>query len=173
MAEEQNGKLKLITIDSSTKEFMANGRRYLVESQISADRYSFYLRESIKFSFSQSVEQLFQSFAEIYNCTNNPKKGLGDIAVISRGAMKGIEGIVKRLEDPTALRLCCLFINREDEDRRYIDEDLITEKIEDWKKEGIDMASFFGFASATIPGLKNLYEESSRITSQSPMSKVS
>ena len=87
--------------------------------------------------------------------------------------MKGIEGIVKRLEDPTALRLCCLFINREDEDRRYIDEDLITEKIEDWKKEGIDMASFFGFASATIPGLKNLYEESSRITSQSPMSKVS
>ena len=62
MAEEQNGKLKLITIDSSTKEFMANGRRYLVESQISADRCSFYLRESIKFSFSQSVEQLFQSF---------------------------------------------------------------------------------------------------------------
>lgn len=173
MAEEQNGKLKLITLSADTKEFTANGRRYLVESQISADRYAFYLRESIKFSFSQTVEQIFQSFAEIYGCTNNPKKGLGDIAVISRDAMKGIEGIVKRLEDPVSLRLCSLFINREDEDRRFIDEDIITAKIEDWKKGGIDMTSFFGFASATIPALKNLFEESSRITSQSPMSQAS
>jgi hypothetical protein len=164
---------KLITIEATTKEFEANGKKYTIESQISADRYSFYLRESIKFSFGQSVEQLFQAFAEIYNCTNNPKKGLGDIAVISRDAMKGIEGIVKRVEDPVALRLCCLFINREDEDRRYIDEDLITSKIDDWKKEGIDMTSFFQFASATIAGLKTLFEESSRIISQSPMSQTS
>ena len=164
---------KLITIEPGTKEFTANGRRYVIESQISADRYSFYLRESVKFSFAQSVEQLFESFREIYNCTNNPKKGLGDVAVIARDAMKGIEGIVKRVEDPVALRLCCLFINRDDEDRRYIDEDLITSKIEDWIKEGIDMASFFQLASATIAGLKMLYEESSLIISQSPMIRAS
>lgn len=164
---------KLISIDAGTKEFTANGKKYVIESQISADRYAFYLRESVKFAFGQSVEQLFQAFADIYGCTNNPKKGLGDIAVISRDAMKGIEGIVKRVEDPTALRLCCLFINHEDEDRRYIDEDLITSKIADWTKEGIDMTSFFQLASASIANLKTLYEESSRIISQSPMSRVS
>ena len=94
MAEEQIGKLNLITLSADTKEFMANGKKYSIETQISADRYSFYLRESVKFSFGQSVEQLFQSFKEIYDCTNSPKKGMGDIAVIARDAMKGISGIV-------------------------------------------------------------------------------
>jgi hypothetical protein len=162
MAEEKG--IQLITLTKDTKEFEANGVKYFVESTISRKRWVYYLRESPKLAFGQTVEEIFNTFLEIYNITNEEGFRRGDIAVLARDAMKGIEGIANR-EDQVIVRLCALFINAEDEDRRDINEDMISRKIADWDARGIDMQSFFQFALAFIPNFKNLYEASLELTS--------
>lgn len=162
--DEKKG-LQLITITAQTKEFIANGKKYKIESSISADRYRFYLKESPSLAFGQSIGELFNGYLEIFNITNEDGCRKGDIAVIARDAMKGIEGVVARKDHPTVLRLCTVFINEESEDRRILTEEMISTKIEDWIEEGIDIQSFFAFASASIDGLRNLYETSLELIS--------
>jgi hypothetical protein len=157
----------LIKLGGDVKDFTsASGVKYTIESSISRKRWVFYLRESPKLAFGQTVEEIFNTFLEIYNITNEEGYRRGDIAVLSRDAMKGIEGIVNR-DDQTIVRLCALFINAEDEDRRDITEDIISKKIQDWDETGIDMQSFFQFALAFIPNFKSLYEASLELTSLS------
>lgn len=160
--DEKKG-VELIKLDGSTKDFTANGKRYIIETSISRKRWAFYLRESVNLAFGQTVEEIFNAFLEIYNITNEEGFRRGDVAVICRDAMKGIEMIANR-DKETVVRLCTLFINEENEDRRTINEDMIAQKIEDWDEAGVDMNSFFQFALAFIPNFKSLYEASLELT---------
>lgn len=160
---DQKEGVQLIKLDGNTIDFMANGKKYIIETSISRKRWTFYLKESVNLAFGQTVEELFNAFLEIYNITNEEGFRRGDIAVIARDAMKGIEMILTR-DKETIVRLCTLFINHEHEDRRTINEDMIAQKINDWDEAGIDMNSFFQFALAFIPNFKSLYEASLELT---------
>lgn len=169
MAEKEG--IQLIDISGGAKSFMANGHKYEIESTISRKRWVMYLTESPKLAFGQTIEEIFNTFLEIYNITNEEGCRKGDIAVLARDAMKGIEGIGNR-DHGTIYRLCALFINREDEDRRDITEDDIRRKIEDWDAAGIEVKSFFQLALAFIPNFRSLYELSSELTSPRQRSAV-
>lgn len=161
---DQEKGIKLIKLDGTTREFIANGKKYFIESEISHKRWNHYLVESVALAFGMTVPEIANSFIEIFNLTNEEGCRKGDIAVISRDAIKGLEMIEKRDKAPV-VRLCALFFNEEKEDRRTITEDMIQRKIDDWDEEGIDMNSFFRFALAFIPNFKALYEASLELTS--------
>lgn len=154
---------KLLKIDPDTKDFTANGNRYLVENEISFDRWNKYQKLQIELGYSISFPDLFNKLQEVYNLCNSLK--FADAVVLVRDIMKGVIDVQKE-QDPAALRLCALFINREDEDRRTINEDVIAQKLEDWRKEGIDVGSFFQLALHIIPGFQETYKVISQDTSK-------
>jgi hypothetical protein len=147
--ELKNPVKKLLTIDPATRDFTANGRKYIVENAISFQRWNEYQKLQVELGYSITFKELFEKLGEAYELLNSQK--FADSAVCIRGIMKGISDIDAK-ETPSALKLCALFINEENEDRRYINEDMINRKVDDWEKEGIDMNSFFQLALHILPG---------------------
>jgi hypothetical protein len=160
--EEAKGR-SLITITPDTKEFTACGKRYLIEEKISHQRWKEFQFFSQELMMGITPSQTMQAFLEIYKITNEEGCRKGDIAVIARDAMKGLESIDTRRD--SALMLCTLFINTEDEDRRYISDDLMEQKINDWLEEGIDEKSFFALALSSIDGFTEAYRAIFEISS--------
>lgn len=140
---------KLLKIDAETKTFSANGKTYIVENSISFDRWEFYLAEQPALAFGCTIPELAQAFLQIYNAVNDNK--MADIAVIARDKLKGLKEINER-KTHSALRMAALFINTADENRAIINEDMINQKINDWKMEGLDVTGFFQLALHIIPG---------------------
>ena len=62
--------------------------------------------------------------------------------------------------------ICTLFISREGEDLTTYDEVLNKEKIQDWKKEGIDAENFFTLAFNSVNGFMPVYNGISQNISQ-------
>lgn len=154
------GELKKISPDD--KEFTANGRRYIIEERLSVARWIEYEKQQVEVGFGTSLKLIFASLMSAYTAVNEQR--FADAAVILRDIMKGISTIEKR-EAPLVMKLCMLFINREDEDRTVYDEKLMAEKIEDMIEEGIDINSFFHLAIAFIPGFLAAFSEVTRATS--------
>lgn len=146
---------KLLVIDPKTKSFTANGKEYLVENEISFQRWRKYQKLQIELGYNTSFEKLFTDLSKCYELLNQQK--FADSAVAIRDIMKGIKDIQEQ-KHPAALQLCTLFINTSDEDRRYISEDLMDRKIDDWEKEGYDIGSFFQLALGIIPGFLQTYK---------------
>ena len=63
-------------------------------------------------------------------------------------------------------QLCALFINREDEDINVYDEQIMNDKIEDWKKEGYAATNFFRLAFNLVPNFIPTFQEVSGDTSK-------
>jgi len=157
----------LKTIDPNAKEFIANGKTYRVYHTVSFDRYEAYEMLQIEIGLARTFAQLQNELKEAYDLCNevaSGKKVFADLAVLLRDVIVGTTLVGERQTHPI-LRMCALFINRADEDIRYIDEALIESKVNDWKAEGIDMGYFFGFALRSIPGFIEAYKVVSRDTS--------
>lgn len=160
------GKAALIDIDFKLGKFMANGTEYLVESAISVDRWNWYERQEVEVGLNIRFEHLYSKLQEQWDHINNQE--FGHSAVICRDIIEGVGRNMQR-RDPEVLKMCALFINTKDEDRRFITDDIIRKKIEDWREEGINMRSFFHFAIAIIPGYINAYKDISLDTLGRPV----
>ena len=90
-------------------------------------------------------------------------RSFGDIAK-ARMKLDNLRRGVAKLKDkePSVLKLCTLFLNTADEDPALWTNDLMTQKIEDWKAEGIDIQDFFTFALNTLNGFIDIYEQMSK-----------
>lgn len=150
-------------IPEGTKEFTANGKTYRIESSLSFDRWRDMQRIEAELSFASTMEQQREGIKRIYQALN-AKEGLADAAVIAKNMLIGAASIDEKWI-PTILKLCALFVNEVDEDRRTITQAQIEAKIRDWNEEGIEAVSFFKLALGVLPGYASAYRDASRIGS--------
>ena len=155
---------KLIELTPETKGFVANGTKYYVEKTISADRYREYLNIEIELGNGISAVDYFHKVKEAWDIiANTPMQmltanHLNKAQTILYQAMEGIGKVADR--ELEILRICALFINTENEDRRYYSKEIEDRKIKDWNEEGIDINSFFLLASIFSGSIQCLYKMS-------------
>lgn len=143
---------QLKKLDLSKKTFMANGRLYRIDSELSIERFAEYQILEKEAGFGVNFKTIFNSLKQIHSLMNEVK--FVEAAVKLDNLMRGVAETEKR--KPTLLKICALFINREDEDITTINNTIIEEKINDWKE--YDVNSFFQFALATIDGFIEIYK---------------
>lgn len=145
---------KLLTkIDLQTKSFVANGVRYYIEDTRSIDRWVFEQQLTIEAGFGVEFDEMLRAWKDQKDYLN--KQNFVDAAVQAYNMANGITKIFAR--EPTILKFCALFINTAEEDRRTIDSDMISRKIEDWKAEGLAIEGFFEFSLLRVRGLGEGY----------------
>ncbi len=150
----QNPTDKLKLLEPGQTEFMANGVKYFIESGISFKRQIEYDKLMVELAYGISVKKMFDEMGETFDLLNSQEFANAAVLIhtLRTGLAKNIDG-----RWTTGMRLCTLFINYEGEDRRFITEETINKKINDWAEEGYDWNSFFQFAFNTIPDFVNLY----------------
>lgn len=168
---KEQGETRLLPAD--TTSFVANGRRYRVSRSMSFDRYEAYELLQVELGMARSFDQFREQLQHAYDLCNKVASGkpvFADLAVTLRDMLIGAT-MVSEAQTPTVLKLCALFINRDGEDVGTIDDELISSKIEDWRKERLDMRFFFRFAMASIPGFIEALRAVSPDTSHPEASK--
>jgi hypothetical protein len=153
---------ELKKIDFQQGWFMANGKKYIIESGFSIERYAFYQKYQIELGYNCTFDKMFQEWERVVMLAN--KLQFSDIVIIAYNMSRAIAKLDEK--EPAVLKLCALFVNEENEDRRTITEDMITAKIRDWQEEGIDVGDFFTLASNTITGFITAYKKVSQSISQ-------
>lgn len=152
--EETTGK-KLVRIDFSKGEFMANGKRYIIEDEFSISRWVAKEKYELELGYGTDFKGMFSAWEECYALANAQR--FADIAVLAHSKVKGLELLAKR--QPAILKYCALFCNWEAEDRKAFSDDMVTQKINDWEKEGIAIGDFFTLAANTIPDFIESYKK--------------
>lgn len=148
-------------IDPAAGEFMANGHRYTICQTFTIERYAIYQKLEIELGYGMSFKGVFDRVGQALADLNKLK--LVDAIVKLTDLQRGMAIIEEK--EPHVLRVCALVFNREGEDVRFINDDMITEKIKDWKAEGLDMQGFFTYALHTLNGFKERYQNTTRIIS--------
>jgi hypothetical protein len=147
---------KLKELDPKEKTFMANGKNYEIEESFSYDRWMQYEKLQIELSYGVTFQSLFQNLRTLWDELEQTNFAMS--AVLCHNMMTGIKNKLDERIHP-ALRMCALFINTADEDRRTITEEQIKVKLDDWEKEGISVNSFFAIAIGFIPNFINAYKQ--------------
>lgn len=150
-----------------TREFTANGKRYRVIGSLPVSRYEDFELFQLEVAIGRSFEAIQQSINHAYSLCNRVVRGdevFADLAIVLRDLSIG--ATLAGTRTPHAvLKMCALFLVRDEEDLRHCPNELIEDKINDWRTEGIDMGYFFTFALLTIPGFLAAYRSASRATS--------
>lgn len=157
--DEENGKLtpliKLIKITKETKEFDGYKKHWLIEDQISYDRWIAFLKGNQELAFNMDLDSMWENLQSAYNANNEGR--YADSAVTIRDIMQGVQNMSEN-RIPAAVKICALFINEPDEDRRFINADMIQRKVEDWRMAGIEMGSFFHLALTISPAFLKIFK---------------
>ena len=130
---------ELKSINFQEKNFTANGVEYVIESQMSIQRSVYAEAAKIEMEGGMQLGKQLDDWKKLYELANQQK--FADIVVLAYNNMRGFKNFFE--SNHPVLKLCACFINSADEDRRYITDDLVTKKINDWSEEGLSMKSFF------------------------------
>lgn len=152
---------QLKRIDLQKGIFEANGKTYHIEASLTIERYCEFQILEKELAFNLSFKGMFDSLNALWTEVN--KMQFGDAAVRINNLLRGMARLEER--EPVFLKICALYINTEDEDRSVINQDVITQKIQDWKAEGYDMQDFFMVASNSVSGFIDAYQRITRIIS--------
>lgn len=167
MAEEQDVAphtwVGLKKIDPEQRTFEAGGHKYTAVTSLTVERYEAYELYQQEVGIGRTFEELQAQINRAYALCNEVatgKKVFAELAVILHDLSIGCT-LVGSNQPHAVLKLCALFLVRDGEDLSTIDDQLVQQKINDWRTEGIDMAYFFGFALRSIPGFLAAYKAAS------------
>lgn len=149
-------------IDISVKEFIANGKRYFIEDNISLDRLIKMELIEVELGYGRSLSEIMATQVAAMNDINKQQQGEAYIKLYNN--VRSMEQMQQRM--PYVLRFCALIINEENEDRKVITEEMINNKISDWRKEGLKPEPFFTITAKSSPGFLELYKKLIQNTSQ-------
>lgn len=152
--EQKTGKTTKV-IPNDAASFEANGNLYLVETTLSIERYAEFQILEKELGYGVSFKVLFEKIKKVYDNLNKGK--FADSAVAINNILTGISKLEERT--PVVLKICALFINRADEDRTKFNQDVINNKINDWREEGLDMMYFFTLAGNSVSGFLEIYNK--------------
>ena len=139
--------------------FTANGTKYIIRTSLTLERYEEFENLETFVTYGITFRNLFKNMRAAYDSLNANK--VADASVTLHNVMHGIAAKLSDRENEVLL-LCSLFRCREDEDVKKYDKDLTREKINDWRKEGIEMDSFFSLAFNLVNGFTPIYEKISQ-----------
>jgi len=131
---------------------MANGHKYIVESSLSIERYIAFQKIEVELAYGVGFLGVFNAFKKALEHLN--KMQLADAIVILHNTLQSITKLDNK--KVPALDMCSLFINREDEDRRYISDEMLSDKQKDWEIEGIPADFFLSIALNLVRGYKEV-----------------
>lgn len=161
MDNQVSGKLKKLPV--GIKKFKANGKEYEIEDSISFNRWNAFQLLQIELSIGLEISELVNRLKKSYSYLNQQK--FADSACEIRDILIGLQQLDES-RVPTAIKMCAMFINRKDEDRKIINDQMIREKYDDWAEE-YDIVSFFPLALHSIPGFTKIFREDTQdISSQ-------
>lgn len=152
---------KLKELDPNEREFVANGKTYFIESELSIARFHQYQILEKEAGFSLSFKSMVETLKDAYLDLNQMRAA--DASVKLNNLLNGITKIDEK--EHVLLKICTLFMNTEDEDRGEINDDMISTKIADWKNE-YNVNGFFTLALNTVNGYFKIYAEMHRIISK-------
>lgn len=144
-------------IDVASKQFMANGRKYLIMDWIPIRRFREYEKLSVMLGFNCTFKQMWDNHQKLYAALNQQK--FADSAVLCHNIMNGISRLNDEKRQHPALLACALVIIREEEDITKYEETLMLDKINDWQLEGLDMKDFLELALNSIPGFRETFTQ--------------
>lgn len=153
--ENQQEQTELKRIDFSQNWFMANGKKYVIETEFSIERWVMKEEIEMEVQYGVSVREMFVAWEEVYGLANQQR--FADIVIHAYNKIKGLEKFTER--EPSMLKFCALFCNVDGEDRKVITSDMITQKINDWKSEGLAISDFFTLAANTSLGFIENYRK--------------
>lgn len=140
---------------------MANGTEYFIQSNLTIARFCEFQILEKELAFSMSFQSVFKEINEACEMMNEVR--FVDVAVKLDNLRRGIAKLEEK--EPTALKICTLFINEKNEDLSEWNNDIMTKKIEDWKAEGIAVEDFFQFALNSVGGFISIYKKMSEVIS--------
>lgn len=140
-------------------EFEANGKKYKFCSQISIDRFIEFERLQAHVGFGKDFKGIHETLKDTYELLNKSKPA--DAAVKVHNLLNGIGYNLEKRDHPV-LQMCALFLNREGENVKVYDEDLIAEKIADWREEGYSIEDFFQLAFNFVEGFIPILNEATQ-----------
>ena len=133
---------ELKKIDLVERSFTANGTEYFIETDLSIQRSVFAEAAKLELEAGVKIGKQVEDWVKVYDLANEQK--FADIVILAYNNRRGYKHFFEH--HPPVLKLCACFINTKDEDRRTINDDMVTRKINDWSEEGISMQSFFVLA---------------------------
>ena len=152
-------KAKRIDLDKGV--FTANGKTYYIEGELSIERYCEYQILEKELGFGVTMKSMFESLNMLWTHLN--KMEFAEASVKVNNMIRGFAKMEER--EPTILKICALYMNEENEDRSTINESMITDKIRNWKEEGLEMKDFFSVALGSVHGITDVYRKVARIIS--------
>jgi hypothetical protein len=130
-------------IAPDAKEFEANGRRYRVVSSLTVSRYEDFELFQLEVGIGRSFEAIQQSINHAYRLCNRVVKGeevFAELAILLRDMSIGAS--LAGTHTPHAvLKMCALFLVRDEEDLSRCPNELIEDKINDWREAGSTVES--------------------------------
>lgn len=155
--------MELKHIDFDQPHFEANGTKYYIKNTLTVERFIEFEKLQNHFGFGLSFSQVVERLNKSIDFANKGK-GVEAWNVIFNLR----DGIAGRIEDRThpALLICTLFIVTEKEDITTWNEKEQSSKLEDWRKEGIDIQDFFQLTSNFVKDFIKIYRETSQNISQ-------
>jgi hypothetical protein len=134
---------------------------YRISKSISVKRYKEFELMQTEVAYGYTFKDIEKSLTQVREELNKLK--FVDASVTLDNLMSGIKRGLER-ENNVTLKMCALFMLREDEKAADYDEALQQEKIKDW--EDVDIADFFELAMNLIPGLLSAYRKISQSISK-------
>lgn len=150
-------------------EFEANGKKYLIETALNIKRFSEFEKIQLEVGFGLSFSDIFDNLKEGYTLAN--KQQFADLAVMLYNMMHGIKKASTERYN-SALTMCTLFINTEEEDRTNWSKELAQKKLSDWSEEGYDVNDFFLLAVTSIDNFAKNYGELTADIFKSPKAEA-
>lgn len=160
--------MELKRIDFKKGSFQANGKTYYINSSLTIERYAELQIFQAEIGPGMEYEKIFKKLHDVYKLIN--KMQFADAAVYVNDLIRGFSKLEEK--EPTILKICTLMCNTDDEDRTTYNNDLAVKKIEDWKREGIDMRDFFQLASGLVSGFLDVYKTATLIISEQKNEKA-
>lgn len=144
--------------------FMANGKKYLIEAKMSIARKIMSDKIVAELMKGGTLGEIFNDWKSVYDLANSQK--FADIVVLAYNRMEGIKKYQEESRYDQVLYLCALYINEENEDRRFLSLEQIKAKIADWEAEGIEYAFFLSLVKTLLSGLQKSSPDISPSTSE-------
>ncbi len=150
---------ELKKLDPQERSFVANGNKYYISSELSVARFHEFQILEIEAKMNMTLKDAMTKMAQIWQMLN--KNEIGNGLVEFHKLMEGMREVGHR--EHVLLRICALFINRENEDLSKVSEDLISQKIEDWSEYEVN--GFFSLALNSTNGFFKDYNKMLQIIS--------
>jgi len=154
---------ELIRIDFEKGELKTQLHTYTVTESLPVDKYIQFLNLQSEVAYGISFDEINKKHKEIHTALN--KTDFVQSAALLHNLMYSINNGIEKRKLPI-LKLCALFLIREDEDNTVFNEAVNNEKIDEFTNGGIQFTDFFYLAAIVVPGLLDALNEISRTISE-------